>query len=324
MKNHCVHVIGVDVAKAKLDIFDNQTKKHSIINNTAKEIKRFVHGILQHENQVLAATEATGGYEYLLRNSLLDADVACSVINPLQIRNFARGCGLIEKNDRLDARIIARFGEVVQPKIAEKPTENKARMKALVHRREQVLTQLYAENNRLQQTHDTETAAMIEQAIAFYKLQVKQIDQRIAEVIKTTDALKSKADIVTSVPGVGPATTAMLISELPELGTLSRSKIAKLVGVAPIARDSGTKQGKRGTFAGRSLVRKTLYMAALVATRFNPVMQSYYQRLLPKGKPKKVALVAVMRKLLVTLNCMVRNGETWRQPRETELAKVNS
>ena len=316
--------VGVDVASKKLDIFDSKTRTHSIILNTPEEIETFVQQIKLSKVKTLVAMEATGGYESLLAGALQANKIACSVSNPLQVRNFAKGCGMIEKNDKIDARMIARFGQVVQPKTKEKPSESERKLKALVHRRDQILSQLYAENNRKQQTFDLETKAMIEQAIKFYKDQIKEVDKRISQVLAACKTLTQKAKILDSCPGVGAATIGMLLSELPELGRINRGQIAKLVGIAPIAKDSGQKIGKRATYAGRSMVRKVLYMAALVATRFNPTLQHFYQRLLAKGKPKKVALVAVMRKLLVTLNTMIKNNECWRNPRETELAKVNS
>ena len=258
--------------------------------------------------------EATGGYERLLVESLQDYDIACAVVNPLQIRQFARGCGLIEKTDRLDAAIIVRFAKVVQPRVTEKPTQSERKLRALVHRRTQILSQVSSEHNRLQQTADEETCSMIEQAIAFYKTQIQAVQTRIAEVIAECETLAEKSRLLSSCPGVGVVTVGILLAELPELGCLNRGQISKLVGVAPIACDSGQKEGKRSTFAGRAPVRKVLYMAALTATKHNEPLKQFYQRLLIKGKPKKVALVAVMRKLLITLNVIATTKKHWAHP----------
>lgn len=307
-------IIGVDVAKDKLDVFDSKTQRHRVVVNSPDEINAFLLELKRARTRTLVVMEATGGYESLLVEALETNGIACSVVNPLQIRNFARGCGMIEKNDKLDAHVIARFGEVVLPQLREIPTESEKKLKALVHRRDQILSQISAEQNRRQQTRDTEAKSMIEQAVTFYKTQIKAVDQRIGQVLNQCPDLAAKAEILQSCPGVGAATTGMLLSELPELGKLNRGQVAKLVGVAPIAKDSGQKEGKRQTYAGRSMVRKVLYMAALVATKYNSRMQAFYQRLLAKGKPKKVALVAVMRKLLVTLNEMIRNKQLWNEP----------
>ena len=305
------NVIGVDVASLKLDIHNAHFKQHSIIANDRSEIESFVKRIVRSKQSTLVVMEATGGYENQLVDALHDAEIDCAVTNPLQIRNFAKGCGLLEKNDKIDAQIIARFGQVVEPILKKKPSESEKKLRAMVHRRDQILSQVAAEHNRKKQTADSETKSMIEQALRFYKQQIKDVDRRIAQVVAQCETLATKAKILESCPGVGAATIGMLLSELPELGQLNRGQIAKLVGVAPITKDSGKKQGKRATFAGRAMIRKVLYMAALVSTRYNAAMKRFYQRLLAKGKPKKVALVAVMRKLLVTLNTMVKNNQPW-------------
>lgn len=307
-------VIGVDVAKKKLDIYNAKTQQQLTLDNSDEAITSFLQEIKRSRCKTLFVMEATGGYEQLLVELLHRQGLDCAVVNPLQIRNFARGCGLIEKNDQLDAQIIARFGAVVTPKLREKPSESEAKLKALVHRRDQILTQVAAEKCRLDQTPDHETKALIQSAIQFYKAQIRTVDQRIEQVLGQCQVLATKAHILQSCPGVGAATTGTLLSELPELGRLNRGQVAKLVGVAPLANESGQHKGQRKTHAGRSMVRKVLYMAALVSTRYNARLKAYYQRLVIQGKPKKVALVAVMRKLLVTLNVMIREQQTWSEP----------
>ncbi len=307
------NVIGVDVASRKLDVYDSSSGSHSIVANEFSEITSWVKKVGGSKKNVLVVMEATGGYETSLVEALHAEGIACAVSNPLQIRNFARGCGLIEKNDKLDACIIARFGEVVKPTLKEKQSESERKLKSLVRRRDQILSQVSAESNRKKQTRDEETNAMIDSAVMFYKQQIKEVDQRIKQILDECETLRNKTQILQSCPGVGLATVGIMLSELPELGRLNRGQVAKLVGVAPIANDSGNKAGKRSTFAGRAMIRKVLYMAALVSTRYNPTMQQFYKRLVAKGKPKKVALVAVMRKLLVTLNAMIKNNSLWRE-----------
>ncbi|QDV42738.1 Transposase IS116/IS110/IS902 family protein [Stieleria neptunia] len=306
--------IGVDVASRKLDLFDSVSTEHQMIDNTPEAINAWMKHLRRKRVKTIVVMEATGGYESNLVDALHEADIDCSVCNPAQVRSFAKGIGLIEKNDPIDARMIARFGEVVTPKLREKPSPEERKLKALVHRRDQILSQQSAERNRLAQARDEEVREVIQEALDFYKRQIAGIEKKIASVIDASGPMSERSSLLSSCPGVGTATVAMFLAELPELGSLNRGQIAKLVGVAPIVRDSGQKEGKRSTFAGRSLVRKVLYMAALVATRHNSIMKAFYQRLLAKGKPPKVAIVAVMRKLLVTLNVMVREGTPWREP----------
>ncbi len=306
--------VGIDVASKKIDIYDSSSKKFSTLENSVESLMQFATALAKSELPTLVVMEATGGYERCLVECLQALDIPCAVVNPLQIRNFAKGCGLIEKTDQLNAQIIARFAEVVKPKTLEKPTKEAKMLRALVHRRNQILSQIAAEHNRSIQAFDDETAALCKQAIEFYKKQQADVEKRITQVIKDCPVLSSKAELLLSVPGVGVVTVGILLAELPELGTLNRGQVSKLVGVAPIACDSGQKEGKRSTFAGRSMVRKVLYMAALVATKYNDSLKQFYQRLLAKGKPKKVALVAVMRKLLVTLNVIARSKQKWCEP----------
>lgn len=307
------NVFGVDVASEKLDIHDAAKQKHQEIANETRAIDLWVKSIARRK-QVLVVMEATGGYEQSLVDALHAAKIDVAVCNPLQVRSFAKGIGIIEKNDPIDAAVIARFGEVAEPKLKEKPTESERKLRALVHRRDQAIGQSKREHNRKLQCRDEAIKESIQEAITFYKEQVRKLDKQIEKTIAACPVLKAKSDLLSSCPGVGAATVAMLLSELPELGELSRGKIAKLVGVAPIVRDSGKTEGKRSTHAGRSMVRKVLYMAALVATKYNPRLKQFYQRMIAQKKPFKVAIVAVMRKLLVTLNVMLREQNSWREP----------
>lgn len=303
--------VGVDVSKATLDIFHSANRQTQKIANEVDSIVAFAAEIESSGISTLVVMEGTGGYESLLAETLLAAAIDCAIVNPRQARDFMRGCGKLEKTDAIDARHLAFFAQTVELKLAVARSENEAKLKRLVHRRDQVLKQINQESNREKQTRDTELKELIKEAIEFYKAQKKRVDSEMAALLKSCLPTNERIKILSSVKGIGPVTTAVLIAELPELGTLNRGQIAKLVGVAPIANDSGKHSKRRQTAGGRALVRKAIYMAAVVATRFNPRIKAFYQNLLAKGKPKKVALVACMRKLLTILNVMVKRGEVW-------------
>lgn len=303
------NVIGIDVAKQKLDIYDQKENRYSIVKNTPKGIEEFLRCI--PEDDSLFIMEATGGYESLLVEMLLQRNLKCAVVNPRQVRDFIRGCGRIAKNDRIDAQQLAFFGEVTNPKLMKKPDENGEKLKAIVNRRDQVTKQISQERNRLEHTRDEQLRKLIQQAIQFYKAQKNELDQQIEELLAKCESLKEDAGIIRSVKGIGSVTAAVLLSQLPELGQLNRGQVAKLVGVAPFVNDSGNRTGRRIIYGGRTSVRKALYMATLVATRWNDHIKRFYQKLLAKGKPKKLALVACMRKLLTILNAMVKNKQKW-------------
>lgn len=303
------NVIGIDVAKQKLDIYDQKENRYSIVENTPKGIEEFLQRI--PEGDSLFIMEATGGYESLLVEILLQRNLKCAVVNPRQVRDFIRGCGRIAKNDRIDAKQLAFFGEVTRPKLLKKPDENAEKLKAVVNRRSQVAKQILQENNRLEHTRDEQLRKLIREAVNFYKSQKKELDQQIEELLAKCESLKEDAGIIRSVKGIGSVTAAVLLSQLPELGQLNRGQVAKLVGVAPFVNESGNRTGRRVIYGGRTSVRKALYMATLVATRWNDHIKRFYQKLLAKGKPKKLALVACMRKLLTILNAMVKNKQKW-------------
>lgn len=310
-------IIGVDVASRKLDIYDTSDNRHQVIKNGLDSIMSFCKSLSDGPEKILVVMEATGGYERELLDVLHDLGIDCAVINPLRIRKFAQGCGKLEKNDRIDAQILAEFGAVVPVKLHQQLSEDRRKLQRIVQRRSQILSNLQAEENRLAQEKDPQMQAMMKSAIAFYKGQRKQVDQLISQAIKESKELSQQSQLIRSCPGVGPVTAATLLAELPEMGELNRGQVAKIVGVAPIANDSGLKTGKRKTHSGRRKVRNVLYMAALVATQKNPRLKKFYQSLLQRGKPKKVALIAVARKMLIALNSMTKNNETWR---ETTLA----
>jgi transposase len=305
-------VIGVDVASGELDINDSDNKiVRSIPNTVAAVAKKFVAKI-KSLSDTLVVCEATGGYEHVLVDAMHEAGIPVCIANPRQVRDFAKGHGYLEKSDVIDARVIRRFGEDVEIHLAKQRSPEEKRHQALVRRRCQVISLLNAEKNRVAQTHDSFACELIAQMISHLKSQLKSIDDQLELLLKERAKTDPKVDILLSVPGVGAITTSTILAELPELGTLSRSQIAKLVGVAPLINQSGKSDKKRRARGGRSQVRCVLYMAALSAAVHNPVIKRFYQRLISRGKLTKVAQTAAMRKLLTILNDMVRNGESWR------------
>lgn len=305
-------VIGVDVSSEKLDISDSAGLLPASIPNSVAAVQSQLVRKLKSDSATLVVCEATGGYEHCMVDALLDAEIPVAIANPRQVRDFAKGHGYLEKSDVIDARVIRQFGEDVKVTLAPKRTEEEKRHQALVRRRFQVLQLLSQEQNRLGNAVDKLSRSWLTQTISHLKKQLQQIDKQLAKMLAERAKKDPKVEILSSVPGVGAVTVSTLIVELPELGALNRGQVAKLVGVAPIIQQSGRNDKKRRVRGGRSQVRKVLYMAALVATRHNPVIKAFYLRLLARGKLKKVALVAAMRKLLTILNDMVRNGQRWR------------
>ena len=311
-KKNYTRFIGVDVASDKVDIHDSEGKLTGELPNTCAAIDKNLTARLKSDDSVLVICEATGGYEHVLVDSMHQGGIDVVVANPRQVRDFAKGHGYLEKTDAIDAALIAKFGRDVDVHLAPQRSEARRAFLAMVRRRGQVLTMLQAEKNRLAQTRDPFVKDLVEQSISHWKNQLKALDTQIETKLSERAKTDDKIDILRSVPGVATVTTATLVAELPELGNLNRGQIAKLVGVAPLADQSGKSDKKRKAKGGRGQVRNVLYMATLVATRYNPLIKRFYDRLLSKGKLKKVALVAAMRKLLTILNDMVRNGEPWR------------
>ncbi len=304
-------MIGIDVAKDKLDVSDATGKIKKEVNNSIKSIIKHIVRKIDQPEQTFVVCEATGGYERTLVKALQEAGVPVCVANPFQVRQFGKGIGVLEKTDPIDAHLIRRFGEVVDLQPTAPKTPEHEQHEALVRRREQLMLMINQEQNRLAQTIDQEVIRMIDSTLTVLKSQQNAVDRLIEGFLKKEAETNPAVVVIQSVPGVGTVTTSTLISDLPELGALNRSEIAKLAGVAPIANQSGTRDRKRSIFGGRSHVRRVLYMATLVATRLNPVIKKFYIRLLASGKAKKVALVACMRKLLTILNDMVHNNEPW-------------
>ena len=305
--------IGIDVAKAELVVGVRPAGSGWVECNAAAGVQRVVERI-RGLAPTLIVLEATGGYELLCVAALAAADLPVVVVNPRQVRDFARATGQLAKTDRIDAEILARFAEVVRPPQRTLPTVEAQELDALLTRRRQLLEMLGAERNRLGQVFGSGKKPVkksLSAHIAFLERQLARADAELDAAIRQSAVWCAQDDLLRSVPGVGPILSRTLLADLPELGRLSRREIAKLAGIAPLSRDSGTMRGRRFVQGGRAPVRAVLYMAALVATRRNPVIKVFYQRLVAAGKPKKLALVACMRKLLTVLNVMVRTATPW-------------
>lgn len=303
--------VGIDVSKAVLDVAVRPSGTTLRFSNDEGGIKALVA-----EMNALAPTlivlEATGGFETPSVAALAAANLPAAVVNPRQVRDFAKSTGKLAKTDTLDAAILAHFGEAIGPAVRPIKDADLQALEALVTRHRQLVEMLTIEQNRLSMA-SSQTRKDILQHIAWLKKRLKDIDEQTTRCIKATPLWLVKDQLLQSVPGVGPVTSSILLVALPELGKLNRRKIAALVGVAPFNCDSGTLQGKRRVWGGRAQVRSTLYMATLVAVRFNAVIRAFYTRLCKAGKPPKVALTACMRKLLTILNTMLKTNTPWAQ-----------
>lgn len=306
-------LIGIDVAKAELVIAARPTGERWAVANDERGIRALVER-LKATPPELIVLEATGGYELLCTAGLAAAALPVVVVNPRQVRDFAKATGQLAKTDRIDADILALFAERVRPEVRVLPDVDARELDALLARRRQLLEMLQAERNRLGQAFGRGKRPVkksLRSHITFLERELRIADTDLGAMVRASPAWRERDDLLRSVPGVGPVLSLTLLADLPELGRLSRRQIAKLVGVAPISRDSGTLRGRRFVQGGRAPVRAVLYMAALVATKRNAVVRAFYQRLLAAGKPKKLALVACMRKLLTILNTMVRLKQRW-------------
>ena len=313
-------VIGIDICTERLDIADSYSKIEKAIDNTVDAIKAKIIKLIKEPSDTLVVCEATGGLEHLLVDALHDAKVDVAVANPARVRDFAKGHGYFEKSDAIDAKMLQLYGQQVNVSLAKPRTLEERNLIAITRRRSQLLQLISQESNRLRQCIDGQAKSMIQEMLKALKKQLKSVDLAIAKCLETQAKTDPKIDVIRSVPGVGVVMTSTLVAELSEIGSLSRAKIAKLVGVAPIIKQSGKSDGKRRARGGRSNVRRVLYMAALVATKNNPVIKAFYIRLLKNGKPKKLAVVACMRKLLTMLNDMVRHQTKWQEEKKKSVA----
>lgn len=302
--------IGIDVSKDRLDVAVLGEDRGWQVDNTVNGIARLVEQ-MQELQPELIVVEATGGYQRAVAEGLFLAGLSVAVVNPARVRQFARACGLLAKTDKLDAQVLAVFGQKVQPKPYEGKSEAEKQLSALLVRRKQLEEMLKAEQNRLR-TISPSLRGSVERIIALLKEEKKRLEEQIQQFLNEQKAWQEQTEILSSAPGVGMVTSATLLADLPELGKMDRKKIAALVGVAPMNYDSGKKRGYRKTKGGRTNVRSVLYMSTLVATRYNPLIRAQYQHLLKRGKVKKVALTACMRKFLTILNAMMRDQQPFR------------
>jgi transposase len=301
--------VGIDVSKGQLDVSSGANDEVWEVPNDEKGIVKLVDR-LEALEPVLIVVESTGGLENGVLVGLAKAGLRVALVNPGRVREFARSLGLLAKTDKIDARLLARFAEAIQPSETRLPTEQEQYLADLVGRRRQLMEMLIAEQNRLNSAMPR-MKGEVEEHIRWLQDRLARIDQQIEENVGQSQPWKDKSKRMRSVPGVGPVTANTLLGELPELGGLDRKKIAALVGVAPFNNDSGYRRGKRRVKGGRSSVRNVLYMAALSASKHNPVLRAFYQQMIQRGKEKKVALVACMRKLLTFLNAIIRDSATW-------------
>ncbi len=304
---------GIDVAKAELVVSVIPGEERFSVGNDERGVRTLVERLRSLALELIVL-EATGGYELVCVAGLAAAGLPVVVVNPRQVRDFARATGELAKTDRIDADILARFADRVRPAVRPLADADAQELDALLSRRRQLLEMLQAERNRLGQVFGRgkpQVKKSLKAHIAYLERELRITDTDLGEMVRKSPAWRERDELLRSVPGVGPVLSCTLLADLPELGRLSRREIAKLVGVAPLSRDSGTMRGRRFVQGGRAGVRAVLYMGALVATRRNALIHAFYQRLLAAGKPKKLALVACMRKLLTILNAMVRHGTPW-------------
>ena len=305
------HFYGIDVAKAKLDVTHTNTTSVQTIGNQDGEIATLLER-LPEPGLALITIEATGGYERLVASELICAGHVVAVVNPRQVRDFAKALGILAKNDRIDAKVIATFGEKTRPRSQGKPHPKQHELDQLVTRRRQLVDQKTAETNRRGQASSKLVFRNLQNSVKRLGKDIKEMDVAIAELVESDDDWRDRMNLLASTPGVGKTTASTLIAELPELGNLNRQQIGSLVGLAPYDRDSGTLRGRRMIGGGRASVRQALYMATLTAKRCNPAIKAYAERLERRGKPFKVTMVACMRKLLIILNSIIKENSPWK------------
>jgi transposase len=309
MRTTVAQFVGIDVSKAQFDVAVRPSGETWTVAHDEAELSGLV-ARLRTLAPALIVVEATGGWEVALVGALAAALLPVAVVNPRQVRDFARSTGTLAKTDRLDAQSLAHFAEALRPQPRPLPTAQAQELSALLQRRRQLVEMLTAEKNRLPLAA-RRIRPQLQAHIAWLQQQITQFDDDLRELVRSSPLWRDKEDLLRSTPGVGPVLATTLVAALPELGTLTRQQIAALVGVAPLNRDSGTLRGRRTVWGGRAQVRTVLYMSTLVAVRHNPVLAAFYQRLRAAGKAPKVALTACMRKLLTILNAMLKHHTRW-------------
>jgi transposase len=305
-----MNIVGVDVSKDRLDLFALPSMKRGHVANDASGHAALVTWCQRHQAEIVVF-EATGAYEFEGALALARENIPVAIVNPVQTRRYAQALGKTEKTDRIDAEIIARYADAARPKARVMPDEACQELTAKVVRRRQITEMLTAERNRAKQARTDPVRHSIAEMIEMLEKQLRALDTDIHGSLQHNADWKADIDLLRTVPGVGPVLGSTLVAELPELKTLGTPQVAKLVGVAPMVRQSGKRDRPRAICGGRATVRAKLYMGTLAATRFNPVIREFYQRLLARGKAKKVAIVACMRKLLGILGSMLRHRQPW-------------
>lgn len=303
--------VGIDVSKDRLDVHLRPSGEAFAVARDGPGLEALA-ARLSAAAPALVVLEATGGFEQTVAAALAAAALPLAVVNPAQVRAFARAAGRLAKTDRLDAEAIARFAEAIRPEPRPVASEQAQALAELVARRRQVVEMIGMESNRRRAARNPRVLRGIERTLASLQAALADLDDEIGGTVRRSPAWREAEDLLTSVPGTGPVTARTLIAELPELGTIDRRRVAALVGVAPVNRDGGAMRGHRAIAGGRKGVRNTLYMAALTAVRWNPAVRAAYLRLRARGAPPKAALVAAMRKLLTILNAILRDGRPWR------------
>jgi transposase len=302
--------IGIDVSQRSLEVAVVPSGEQWPVTNEPTAIDALAERLVQLEPERIVL-EATGGYELPLLGALAQAGLPVVAVNPRQVRDFARSTGQLAKTDALDAQVLAQFAAAVRPTLRPIPDAATRELAALLARRRQLVEMRTAETNRLATAHDR-VRASIRELVRFLDKRIAELDRELHDRLRGSPVWRDKEDLLRSIPGVGPVLSATLLIGVPELGSLSHKQLAALIGVAPLNRDSGSWRGQRSTWGGRASVRAVLYMATSVAVRHNPVLEELYQRLLRAGKPRKVALVACMRKLLRICNAVLTHHTSWR------------
>jgi len=301
--------IGIDISKNKLDISfsDNETASY---DNNLSGFKQFLQQI-PDKNKTRVVMEATGGYERSLVQFLQEKGVAVCVVNAKRVRDYAKALGKLAKTDKIDSHVIRLFAGAINPNVTEQLSESQQSLDSLTSRRNQLVKQRAMEKNHSETVTNKETKRSINRTIKFLDKEIGMIEEKINKLIDLDSELKEKVNRLTTIKGIGPVAAVTIVSDIPELGALANKEISALVGVAPFCRDSGSMRGKRTIWGGRSQVRSILYMATLSAVKHNPAIKVFYDRLVSKGKPKKTALVACMRKLIIIANSMIKNNVDW-------------
>jgi transposase len=312
MPNVKEHFVGIDVSKDKLDVAMLGKKPIEPFASTKRGIASLVRGMKQCKPKLIVV-EATGGYEEALVLALFEAGLPVALVSPQRVRQYAKAKGLLAKTDQLDAQILAEYGKTIQPRLFVGKSEERKRLAALVGRRKQLNDMLQAEKNRLRTT-SVEVKHSLKRIIACLKAELKELEEEIHQFMQAHEEFGEQEKLLRTAKSIGPVTAATLLADLPESGQLDRKQIAALVGVAPMNQDSGRKRGYRRTKGGRPAVRNALYMSTLTGIRYNPVIQAQYQQLLKRGKEKKLAITACMRKMLTILKAMMRDQQPFRYP----------